>query len=112
MSVFEVLEYVTADGKKPFGEWLLKLKDEKAQVKIHSRVTRASLGNFGDWKKLENANGICEMREHYGSGFRIFYKKTGNKIILLLAGSTKKDQQNAIDKAKQYLLDYEKRTKL
>ncbi|MEK6747381.1 MAG: hypothetical protein AABY33_10180 [Pseudomonadota bacterium] len=66
MSVFEVLEYVTADGKKPFGEWLLKLKD----------------------------------------------KKTGNKIILLLAGSTKKDQQNAIDKAKQYLLDYEERTKL
>lgn len=69
--MFEILEYITADGKKPFADWLLKLKDKRAQVKIRSRITRASLGNFGDWKSLENTDGIHEMREHYGSGFRI-----------------------------------------
>lgn len=110
--MFEILEYITEDGKKPFAEWLLKLKDKKIQVKIRSRISRASLGNFGDWKSLENASGIYEMREHYGSGFRIFYKLVGNKIILLLAGSTKNDQDRTITKAKEYLADYESRTKL
>ncbi len=110
--MLEILEYVTADGKKPFANWLLSLKDKKAQAKIRSRISRASLGNFGDWKSLEGAGGIYKMREHYGAGFRIYYKVIGNKIILLLAGSTKQDQQRAISKAKEYIVDYEKRTKL
>lgn len=107
--MFEILEYVTEDGKKPFAIWLLSLKDKKTQVKIRARIARASLGNFGDWKSLDNANGIYEMREHYGAGFRVFYKLIGNKIVLLLAGSTKKDQDRTISKAKEYLADYERR---
>lgn len=110
--MYEIHEYITENGKKPFADWLLKLKDKKAQVKIRSRITRASLGNFGDWKSLENANGIYEMREHYGSGFRVFYKIIGNKIILLLAGSSKKDQGRTISKAKEYIEDYDRRIKL
>lgn len=49
------------------------------------------------------------MREHYGSGYRIFYRILGNTIVLLLAGSTKKDQSTGIAKAKDYLTDYERR---
>lgn len=108
--MFEIFEYITEDGKKPFADWLLTLKDKKAQVKIRARIARASLGNFGDWKSLENTNGIYEMREHYGAGFRVFYKLIGNKIILLLAGATKSDQNRTITKAKEYLADYERRT--
>ena len=107
--MFEILEYITEDGKKPFAIWLLNLKDKKAQVKIRARIARASLGNFGDWKSLDDTNGIYEMREHYGAGFRVFYKLIGNKIVLLLAGSTKKDQISTIAKAKEYLADYERR---
>ncbi len=110
--MFEILEYITEDSKKPFSDFLLGIKDKKAQVKIRSRLARASMGNFGDWKSLDNANGIYEMREHYGSGFRIFYKIQGKKIILLLAGSTKSEQDQTIAKAKKYLADYERRTKL
>ncbi len=109
--MYEILEYVSADGKKPFADWLLNLKDKKAQAKIRSRITRASLGNFGDWKSIEGGNGMYEMREHYGSRFRIFYKITGKKIILLLAGSSKQDQQKTIVKAKEYLANYEQRKK-
>ncbi len=110
--MFEIEEYITSDGKKPFSDWLLNLKDKRAQVKIRARIARASLGNFGDWKSLEKANGIYEMREHYGSGFRIFYKIVGSKIILLLAGATKQEQDKTIAKAKEYLADYDRRNKL
>lgn len=73
------------------------------------RVDRASLGNFGDWKELKGTQGVFEMREQYSPGFRIFYTLVGNKVILLLAGSTKKDQKATIKKAQEYLTDYKRR---
>jgi len=51
------------------------------------------------------------MREHYGPGYRILYTLVGKKLIVLLAGSSKKDQKKAIAQAKTYLADYEERTK-
>lgn len=51
------------------------------------------------------------MRVHYGPGYRILYALIGGKMILLLAGSTKKDQKKAIDKARAYLQDYMRRVK-
>ena len=101
--MYEVEEYQTAEGKKPFTEWLLDLKDKRAQVKLRARITRAELGNLGDWKALEGAEGLYEMREHYGPGYRIFFSIVGRKIILLLAGSTKQDQRGVIAKAKDYI---------
>ena len=50
------------------------------------------------------------MRDHYGQGYRIYYSIEGQKIILLLAGSTKKEQTKTIAKAKEYLADYKRRT--
>ncbi|MEO5334569.1 MAG: hypothetical protein H7839_21345 [Magnetococcus sp. YQC-5] len=109
--MYEIQEYVALDDQKPFAAWLLAIKDKRAQVKIRARVARASLGNFGDWKSLENANGICEMREHYGPGYRIFYKRIGNRLVLLLAGSMKADQEKVVKLAREYLADYERRIK-
>ena len=71
---YEVEEYQTATGKKPFSEWLSGVSDKRAQAKLLARINRASLGNFGDWKALKDTRGLCEMREHYGPGFRIYYK--------------------------------------
>lgn len=110
MEQYEVEEYVTERGKVPFAEWLLHLKDKTGQAKLLARIRRASFGNFGDWKEIKGAKGLYEMREHYGPGYRIFYTLVGNKLIVLLAGSSKKDQKNAVGQAKQYLADYEERT--
>ena len=109
--MYEIEEYVTADGKVPFSDWLLGVKDKRAQAKVHARIRRPSLGNFGDWKPITGAKGVFEMREHYGPGYRIFYSVIGNKIVLLLIGSEKKDQDKAITKAAAYLVDYEERAK-
>ena len=108
---YELQEYLTMTGKSPFATWLLGLKDGVAQAKLTARIDRAAHGNFGDWKPLAGTNGLYEMRENYGPGYRLFYTVRGQKIILLLAGSTKKDQRRTIDKAKEYLADYEKRIK-
>jgi putative addiction module killer protein len=78
-------------------------------VKLRARITRAELGNLGDWKALKGAERIYEMREHYGPGYRIFFTIVGRKIILLLAGSTKQDQKRVLVRAKEYLADYEGR---
>lgn len=108
---YEVEEYQTAEGRKPFSEWLSSLSDTRAQAKLLTRINRASLGNFGDWKALKNTGGLCEMREHYGPGFRIYFKIAGKRLLLVLAGSSKRDQETTITKAKKYSEDYEKRKK-
>ena len=109
MEKYEIEEYVTERGKGPFGEWLLRLKDKTGKAKILARIRRASFGNFGDWKEIKGSKGLYEMREHYGPGYRIFCTLVGKKLIVLLAGSSKKDQKKAIAEAKKYLADYAER---
>ncbi len=109
--MYQIEEYVGTNGKSPFSGWLLSLIDERAQAKIRARITRASLGNFGDWKTIKGAKNLFEMRDNYSAGYRIYYSFVGRKIILLLAGSTKRDQDRTIAKAKEYLADYERRVK-
>jgi putative addiction module killer protein len=106
MKQYDIEEYVDPLGKLPFREWLLSLRDAVARAKLTARVDRASFGNFGDWKAIKNAAGLFEMREHYGPGYRIYYGIIGKKIILLLAGSTKQDQNKAISTAKKRLANY------
>lgn len=109
--IYVIEEYATQSGSTPFGRWLLGLKDKCAQAKIRARITRASYGNFGDWKKITGAPGLCEMREHDGPGYRVYYSVEGQAVVLLLAGSTKKDQNKAIAQAKDRLADYRIRSK-
>jgi putative addiction module killer protein len=81
----------------------------RLKEKSQCRLRRASFGNFGDCKGLKGAKGLWEMREHYGGGYRLYYCMREHTMVLLLAGSTKKDQSKAITKAKDYLEDYERR---
>lgn len=111
MERYEIEEYTTENGESPFSEWASILKDETAQRKITQRIRRASLGNFGDFKSIKGAKGLFEMRINYGAGFRVFYSIIGDKVVLLLAGSIKRDQKKAITKAKEYLADYERRNR-
>ena len=106
---YTIEEYITEDGRTPFLDWVNHLKDQTAQRKIAVRLRRASFGNFGDCKRIKGALGLWEMREHYGGGYRIYYCIKEKMVVLLLAGSTKKDQTKAFAKAKNYLTDFERR---
>lgn len=103
--------YQTEDGDAPFQDWLDAIEGPEIRTQLLARIRRASLGNFGDWKSLTGAKGICEMRIHAGQGFRVFYVVNGQTIVLLLAGSTKKEQTRTLAKAKAYLEDYRRRVR-
>ena len=82
-----------------FSKWRNLIKDDYARAKIDLRIEQTKLGNFGDFKFV--GDGIYEMRIHYGPGYRIYYTKEDDVIVLLLVGGDKSTQQKDIEKAKE-----------
>jgi putative addiction module killer protein len=80
-----------------YTKWFASLKDERAKARIDKRIDRAKYGNFGDWKT--EAGEIRTMRIDYGPGYRLYYCIRDNKIIVLLCGGDKRNQQADIKKA-------------
>jgi putative addiction module killer protein len=81
-----------------YASWNLSLRDDRAKAKIALRVDRLALGNPGDVKPV--GGGLSEMRIDYGPGYRVYYGKHGDNVILLLCGGTKNGQSRDIEKAK------------
>ncbi len=104
---YEIDYYKTAEGKIPFRDWLEKLRDVTGRAKIRIRLDRARLGNLGDHKQL--ADGVWELRIDSGPGYRVYFGKDGNSLILLLIGGDKSTQQRDIALAAGYLQDYMRR---
>jgi putative addiction module killer protein len=104
MEQIDIEIYETITGKRPFETWMKGIKEIHTRAKILTRMDRLRLGNFGDCKALQE--GVCELRIHYGPGIRIYYGRTGNKVILLLCGGDKDSQDRDIAKAQEYLKDY------
>jgi putative addiction module killer protein len=96
----EFREYLTPNGKSPFGECLAKLRDRTAKAKVIARLDRVARGHFGDYKHV--GEGVYELRIHYANGYRIYYGKEGNAIILLLCGGDKATQPQDIKTAINY----------
>lgn len=89
-----------------FAKWLKELKDANAKARINLRIRRVSLtGNLGDYKPV--GEGVTEIRIDYGPGYRAYFGRRGNEIILLLIGGDKSTQQRDIAKAKQLNKEYE-----
>jgi putative addiction module killer protein len=84
---------------KVYNRWFNKLKDLRARSKINSRLYQIKNGNFGDFKSV--SDGIFEIRIHYGPGYRIYYMREGEEVIILLVGGDKSTQQKDIEKAKE-----------
>lgn len=102
-----ILLYTSANNKSPFEEWIKGLRDRNARAKINIRIARVRLGNFGDHKSV--GEGVYEMRIDYGPGYRVYYGKLGETVVLLLCGGDKDSQEKDIRKAKEYWHDYKMR---
>lgn len=81
-----------------FDKWLKALGDQRAVARIASRIERLGLGNPGDVKAV--GEGVSEMRIQYGPGYRVYYKQTGKRIMLLLCGGDKASQGKDIKRAR------------
>jgi putative addiction module killer protein len=80
-----------------FQKWLDNLKDVKAYARIETRLFRLALGLPGDVKPV--GKGVYELRMDYGPGFRIYFTKQGNTLIIILAGGDKSTQAKDIQTA-------------
>jgi putative addiction module killer protein len=90
-----------------FTKWMKKLKDPIAKAHINRRIDRLGRGNPGDVEPI--GEGCSEMRINYGPGYRVYYKDTGQEIIIILCGGDKSTQQDDINKAKQLVCEKEKK---
>lgn len=83
-----------------FDRWFRRLKDLRAKAKILFRIQKLENDeHFGDFKPV--GNGINELKINYAKGYRIYFKKTDGKIIILLFGGEKSTQQKDIEKANE-----------
>jgi putative addiction module killer protein len=105
----EIQDYLTAEGKDPFKDWVSALADRMARARVLTRVQRMAAGNFGDCKPLDG--GVWELRIDHGPGYRVYYAQAGNRLILLLIGGDKRRQRADIVTALDYWNDWQRRHK-
>lgn len=98
-----VREDLTADGKSRFREWLDSLT-KAVRARIQARVLRFELGNLGDHKHV--GEGVWEAGVMFGPGYRIYFGKDGDSILVLLVGGDKGSQAKDIARARGSWLDY------
>lgn len=89
-----MIEVVQTDG---FAQWLSGLRDSRAKTRIAARIDRLALGNPGDVKPV--GSGVSEMRIDYGPGYRVYFIRRGQLLIVLLAGGDKRTQAKDIARA-------------
>lgn len=105
--MIELRTYLTADGRSPFDDWLVSLRDVQARARIRARLARVQAGNFGDFKPLQD--GVQELRIDHGPGYRVYVSRQGPVVVLLLCGSDKSRQAAEIKQALAFLDDWRKR---
>jgi putative addiction module killer protein len=104
-----ILIFERSDGKCPFQDWLLNLRDVKARATIRARLERVRLGNLGDCKSLRG--GILELRITYGPGYRVYMGFDGTTFVVLLCGGDKGSQKRDITKARVLWEEYKNASK-
>ena len=80
-----------------FQDWLDRLADRRAQIRIFARLRLAEAGNLGDWKPV--GQGVSEMRVDVGPGYRVYFVRRGRIVIVMLAGGDKSSQKRDIRRA-------------
>lgn len=105
--MIEIRKYRDVRGRIPFDDWLTAQQDRRAKSRILARLRRVTLGNMGDWKPL--GEGVCELRIPEGKGYRVYFARQGDTVMLLLCGGDNRDQARDIARAKAYWREYRER---
>jgi putative addiction module killer protein len=104
--VAEVREYIDADGRNGYRSWLALL-DVGARARVIASVLRQESGNFSAAKGV--GAGVFEFRMDFGPGYRVYCGKDGERLLILLAGGTKRRQQSDIELAHARWNEYKRR---
>ena len=98
---------VTLRQHQAFSGFLNDIKDGKVRAAVIARIHRPALGNPGDHASVGDS--VHELRIHLGAGWRVYYGKVGEQVILLLGGGNKHGQQADIDIAKRRFDEYRRK---
>lgn len=95
------MQSLTVQQTAEFVEWLDELRDKRAQLRIAARLRLAEAGNLGNWKTIDGA--LSEMKVDIGAGYRLYFTRKANVLIVMLAGGDKSSQTRDITCAKRVL---------
>jgi putative addiction module killer protein len=104
--VLELRYYFARDGRSPFEGWFASL-DPAARAKVTVAIARLEQGNLSNVKGV--GEGVLEYRINFGPGYRVYFGRDGEVLVILLTGGTKKRQQRDIDAAIEMWADYRRR---
>jgi putative addiction module killer protein len=106
--VIEARDYVDRNGCIPFRDWLIRL-DPSAGARVVSAILRLEMGNISAAKSV--GAGVSELRLDFGPGYRVYFGRDGEELVILLGGGTKKRQQADIETAHELWAEYKRRKK-
>jgi putative addiction module killer protein len=104
--MIELRGYVDESGRRCFAVWFEGL-DAPAAARVTIALTRMERGNFSNAKAV--GAGVFEYRIDFGPGYRVYFGKDGDRLIILVGGGTKKRQQKDIETAQARWADYKQR---
>ena len=106
MTVIAVREYVDREGRSPYARWFNRL-NARAAAKVATALVRLEQGNFSGVKGV--GGGVLEHRIDFGPGYRIYFGRDGEALIVLLGGGIKACQRQDVDAAQGNWRDYKRR---
>jgi putative addiction module killer protein len=105
--VINLVRYQQTNGDEPLSDWLNGVRDKMAQARIRIRLRQVEAGNFGDCEAV--GEGVSELRVHVGAGYRVYFGRHGQTVVVLLCGGDKRTQTNDIKRAKLFWADWKGR---
>jgi putative addiction module killer protein len=103
--MLELRYYIAGDGRSPFAEWFAQL-DATARAKVVTAIARMEQGNLSKMKSV--GQGVLEYKIDFGPGYRVYFGRDGEVLVILLTGGTKKRQQRDIEAAAGFWRDYKR----
>jgi len=105
---FSTQIYQDKNGNSPYLKWFKKLKNKKDAARIEYRIRRYETdGSYGVVKLI--GEGVYEFKFYFGPGYRVYFGKDNEKMILLLVGGDKATQKRDVKRAFKYWNDYKER---
>ena len=104
--MMEIREYIDTAGRSPYARWFNRL-NAQAAAKVVMTLVRMAQGNLSNTKGV--GIGVFECRIDFGPGYRVYFGKDGDILIILLGGGTKRRQQQDIETVRDLWQDYKRR---
>mgnify|MGYP000078846564 CR=1 FL=1 len=105
--MINLVRYQQINGDEPLSDWLSGVRDKMAQARIRIRLRQVEAGNFGDCESV--GEGVSELRVHVGAGYRVYFGRHGQTVVVLLCSGDKRTQTNDIKRAKLFWADWKGR---